>query len=264
MISLILGGGSGIGFESARILARRGYEIVLSGRSMDRLNLASDTIEKESGARPLCISCDIGKIDSVRQLKEELISRSICPDVIINAAGFGTIGYFLDNDADKERAETETNSIGTLNVMHEFLPMLTERDRGFFVNVASSAGYMPGSPGMAVYYATKSYCLSLTRSVAEELKMSGSHVTLSALCPGPVQTGFSKKAGGNDEYGPFAISAETCARALVNGMFKKKKVIVPGFFMKFTLPAAKILPAGLLLMIAGMHQKRKLSIKSNF
>lgn len=257
MISLILGGGSGIGFESARILASRGYDIVLSGRSIERLNKASDSIEKESGARPLCISCDVGNIESVRQLKEKLVSRSLYPDVIINSAGFGTIGYFLDNDADKEINETETNSIGTLNVMHEFLPVLTERDRGFFVNVASSAGYMPGSPGMAVYYATKSYCLSLTRSVAEELKMAGSHVTLCALCPGPVRTGFSGKAGGRNEYGPFAISAEACARALVNGMFKKKRVIVPGFFMKFTLPAAKILPAGLLLKIAGMHQKGK-------
>lgn len=293
--AVITGGGSGIGLAIAKLLFPE-FDLLLVGRSRSRLERGREEIlesfasencgPKERGAgspkkaesdpdsgnpkkeRIRLEVLDVSNFESVRDFHKRLLEEGRMPDLIVNAAGFGTIGRFTETDLSRECAETDTNCKGILHMMKLFLPEMIEGDRGAILNVSSSAGYMPGSPEMAVYYATKSYVLSLTRSVREELREMGSHVYLGALCPGPVRTGFTGKAvlhpsaEGGERPGKrrgdlSSISPEQCAKAALRGIRRKRAVIVPGFFMKFTIPASKILPASLLLRLAGLHQKRK-------
>ncbi|MEE3356722.1 MAG: SDR family oxidoreductase [Lachnospiraceae bacterium] len=259
MLALITGGGSGIGLEIARILYES-YDLILVGRNVNRLEdgRASILDSYQSKARKNTIetiSCDVSKPGDCQKLYDKLQNREI--DVLINAAGFGTIGNFLETDLSKEVEETETNCIGLMCMMKLFLPDMLKRRSGSILNVASSAGYMPGSPGMAVYYGTKAYALSLTRSIATEYSCKKKGVYIGALCPGQVLTDFSTKAGGQVKKGLGAITAEQCAREALRGMARKKKVIIPGALMKLSYPFTKILPGNLLLYFARKHQEKK-------
>lgn len=296
MAAIVTGGGSGIGFEIAKILyLEEGQDLILVGRNADRLRDAKLHLEKEQktndpkrertlpgssyGAEIRSSedvltdkrsastqeyptirtrSLDVSDLSACRVFHKYFEHLGLALDYLINAAGFGTIGSFTDTDLDREAAETDTNCRGLLQMTKLFLPDLM-KSKGRLLNVASSAGYMPGSPGMAVYYASKAYVLSLTRSIRAEkaVRESGAHI--SALCPGPVATEFSEKAGGGaDSSGLEVISAETCARAAVRGLKKGKDLIIPGGLMKWTYPLAKILPASWLLFFAGRHQDHKL------
>ncbi|MDD6667086.1 MAG: SDR family NAD(P)-dependent oxidoreductase [Lachnospiraceae bacterium] len=266
MAAIVTGGGSGIGFEIAKILyLEEGQDLILVGRNEDRLMRAKKRLETESKrkssgkAEPIIqtYAMDVSSLSACREFHSWIESHGIAADYLVNAAGFGTIGPFLQTDLDREARETDTNCRGLLQMTKLFLPDLM-RVHGCLLNVASSAGYMPGSPGMAVYYATKAYVLSLTRSISAERDVRRSKVLVSALCPGPVSTEFSEKAGGSATSGLAMISPQTCARAAVCGMKKGKHLIIPGGLMKCTYPLAKLLPASWLLFFAGKHQDQKL------
>ena len=295
MAAIVTGGGSGIGFEIAKILyLEEGQDLILVGRNADHLRDAKLSLEKERKTNDLkrertlpgssygpeirpsedvltdkrsastqefptirTCSLDVSDLSACRVFHTYFEHLGLALDYLINAAGFGTIGSFTDTDLDREAAETDTNCRGLLQMTKLFLPDLL-KSKGRLLNVASSAGYMPGSPGMAVYYATKAYVLSLTRSISAERDVRRSKVLVSALCPGPVSTEFSEKAGGSATSGLAMISPQTCARAAVCGMKKGKHLIIPGGLMKCTYPLAKLLPASWLLFFAGKHQDQKL------
>ena len=259
MIAVITGAGSGIGYEMSRILLMDyGYDLILTGRNIDRLEDARQKLtllwakgkkDVPEGRFPsiLTYALDVSDRRQVMNLHQKLQEKECLPDLVIHAAGFGTIGEFLSNDWEKEEQETLTNCNGVLHMMHAFLPDMVERNHGYFLNVASSASYMPGSPNMAVYYASKSYVLRLTEGVYQEIHKRADQVYLGCLCPGPVLTDFSR-----------TLTAEVCARKAIVSMFRRKRRIVPGFWMKFTIPAAKLLPDSFLLHLASRHQSKKL------
>ena len=123
------------------------------------------------------------------------------------------------------------------------------------MNVASSAGIMPGGPLLATYYATKAYVVSLTRAIAEELKVAGSNVKISALCPGPVDTNFNNVA--NVKFALKSLSSEYVARYGVDNLLKGKRVIIPGWQIKVACFGTKILPANLMLRLVYNQQMAK-------
>jgi short-subunit dehydrogenase len=175
-------------------------------------------------------------------------------DILINNAGFGTFGRFVDTDLDKELNMVDLN-IKALHILTKlFLKDMKAKDHGYILNVSSSASFQPG-PLMATYYATKAYVLRLTTALYEELRRDGSHVVISALCPGPVTTNFNKVA--DVEFEIKSLPSDVVAKYGIDMMFRKKLIIIPGLYMKSLYFMSHLVPTKLLLRAAYNIQRKK-------
>lgn len=257
MIAIITGASSGIGREIAKILARD-YDLVLVARREERLAIfceeISQTVKRDgTKCRAVAFPCDVSKPEECRRLYEAYAEEPV--EILVNGAGLGGFGQIMDVPIEQEMSMLYVN-IRALHLLTKyFLRDMIERKHGYILNIASSAAYMPGSPFMAAYYASKSYVLSFSRSIAYEPEVQKSGVYIGTLCPGPVATEFHKIAGfqGN----PGGMSPERCAKYAVKKMMRGKKLIIPGLSVKFTYIGSKILPVGVLLWMAKIHQIRK-------
>ena len=199
------------------------------------------------------ISCDLSDENNCIKLAEYLKTKNLT--LFINNAGFGDWGSFDNTDLNKELDMINVN-IKALHILtKEILKDFKKKDRGYILNVASSAGLLDGGPYMAAYYATKAYVTSLTSSIYEELKEAGSHVHISMLCPGPVDTNFNNVAGVT--FALSGISASYCARYALSELFKGTLTIVPTFTMKAAVLAGKFAPRKLLIKITAKQQLKK-------
>lgn len=249
MTALITGASSGIGREIARELAKKGIRLVISGRNYEALVKLRDEIGEK---RVKIIPADLSKTEECYRLYDEAKKYNI--DILINNAGFGLFGKFAETDLEREIEMIEVNVTAVHILQKLFLKDFRKRDKGYILNVASSAGFMPG-PYMATYYCTKNYVVRLTEAVSAELKNEGSHVSVSALCPGPVDTNFNNTAGVT--FALKGITAEYAAKCAVEGMFARKTLIIPTLKMKIADYGAGFLPPMLLAKIAGFMQKKK-------
>ena len=247
--ALITGATSGIGMEFARQLAKCGYGLIVTGRRLDRM----EALQQELQVPVEIVVADLNEEQACYDLLEQLRDREI--DVFINNAGFGLAGSFVDTDIKREVSMVKVNDLAMHILFKGILQTMVARDRGQILNVASSAGLLPGGPYMATYYASKAYVTSLTRAVAVELKERGSKVRIGALCPGPVDTEFNANA--DVTFALKGISAKQCVRECLSGMKKRKTVIVPTFVMKMAAFFGRFTPEGILLGIIGSQQKRK-------
>jgi len=176
-------------------------------------------------------------------------------EILVNNAGFGVFGEFSKTELSKDMQMLSVNTLAVHILTKLFLNDFIKKGKGRILNVASAAGFMPSGPLLSTYYATKAYVLTLTRSIAKELKKTNSKVTISALCPGPVKTEFDKVAG--VEFATAGMEAKQVADAAVVGMLKGKTVIIPGTFVKVGKFLSKILPDSLLTAFAYKFQKAK-------
>lgn len=247
--ALITGASSGIGREIAKNLSKRGFKVILCARREDRLRELAEELEAES--RIIC--CDLSEREECLRLYEEVRSEKI--SVLINSAGFGKVGAFADIPLDTELKMIDTNITAVHMLTKLFLKDFIAADRGYIMNVASSAGLMDGGPLMAAYYATKAYVVDLTCAVAQELKDAGSRVRICALCPGPVDTEFNSVA--DCKFSVKAVSAKYCSDKAVEGMFAKKLLIIPENTMKAMCAGARFLPRSLVLKVTGKIQQEK-------
>ncbi|MBR2289282.1 MAG: SDR family NAD(P)-dependent oxidoreductase, partial [Clostridia bacterium] len=186
---------------------------------------------------------------------KELFEKHPDIDILINNAGFGKFGEFDKTELNDELNMIDTNIVGLHTLTKLYLQKMKEKNKGYILNVASSAGLMPGGPLMATYYATKAYVISLTRGIAEELRVAGSNVKISALCPGPVNTNFNNIA--NVTFALKGLPSEYVAKYGIDQMLKGKKIIVPAWYMKIACFGAKILPANWMLKMVYTRQKSK-------
>ncbi len=253
MYAFITGASSGIGLEIAKILVKQ-YDLILVARDEKKLESTRRILQEMNQKHNIiCYSCDVSNREQCRRCFETFQETDI--EIVINGAGFGVYGDFLDTSCQAELDMIDTNVCGAQLIMKYFLKKLVQQGHGYFLNIASSAGYMPGGPKMAGYYASKAYLLSLTRSVAQELKDRGSHVYLGALCPGPVKTAFNLRAGvANDIQG---ISPQRCGAYAIKQMFRRKQLIIPGFTIWWTYLGSKLVSDSILLKIAGRIQAKK-------
>ena len=249
MKALITGASSGLGREMARLLAARGYELILCARREERLR----ELAAELPVPCRIIAADVSDEQECRLLYEAVQSEEL--EVVINNAGFGLFGEFVTADLDEELRMIDTNvravHILTKLAVRDFV----QRGRGYILNVSSSAGFLPG-PLMATYYATKNYVLRLTEALREELRRAGSPVRVCALCPGPVDTEFNDRAG--VVFALKGITPEFCVQEAMHGMMHRRIIIVPSAFMRACTTAQKLLPAPLLMPIVARQQKKKL------
>lgn len=248
--ALITGATSGIGLEFAKAYADRGYRLILCGRREERL--LEFAMQVDVPVRVLCY--DLSMEENCYKLLSQLEDEKI--DIFINNAGFGTCGIFTETDLAKEIAMIHVNDIAMHILFKGILKQMKGSGKGKILNVASSAGLMPGGPYMATYYATKAYVTSLTRAVARELKEEGSRIYVGALCPGPVDTEFNDCA--DVKFALKGISAEDCVRSALLGMKRRKVIIVPSLTMKLAMFGQKFVPDWLMVIIAGRQQSKKM------
>ncbi len=248
MKALITGASSGIGAEFAEIFSRMGYDLILVARREDRLKALAQRLKGNVKIITLDLSVSQNCIELFEQTKYEDI------DVLINNAGFGVFGEFCSTGLERELAMIETNITAVHILMKKFLPLFKEKNRGYILNVASSAAFLPG-PLLSSYYASKAYVLRLTQAVYKELDIAGSKVYLGALCPGPVDTEFNSVAGVN--FNIKNLTGKYVAEYAVKKMFKGKRIIIPGFFVRCGAFFSRFVPEKLLLHISYNIQKAK-------
>lgn len=252
-VALITGGSSGIGYALAKEYYARGYDLVLVGRDEKKLRQAAALLVQGTGGIVETVVCDLTRREECLRLHDLYRERAVC--VLVNCAGFGVYGQFAETDLQQEMFMMEVNCGAVHMLMKLFLQDMENRDGGSILNVASSAGLVPGGPCMAAYYATKSYVTSLTQGVAEELRASGSPVHVAALCPGPVDTPFFGQAG--IRASAKASTPESVAKAAMAGLDRGETVIVPGVGNRLACVAARLLPAKVILSVNRRIQEKK-------
>lgn len=248
--ALITGASSGIGAELAKLYASRGYFIILTARRAERLY----GLAEELNTKTRVIPADLADREECRSLYNKVSDLNV--ELLINCAGFGAVGKFEQIDLDRQLGMIETNCAALTALTHMFLKEFKYRDCGTVLNVASSAGLMPGGPNMAVYYATKAYVVSLTNALSEELRSAGSRVKAAALCPGPVDTEFSDTAG--VKFALKGITPQYCAKCAAYGLDKGETIIIPEEKMKAAAFLVRIIPKRISLFITGLQQKKKM------
>lgn len=247
---IVTGASSGIGSEIARVLAKRGHGVTLVARREDRLLALADELASSFGVRCEVVAADLTEADARSGLTAALDERGLVADVLVNNAGFSTMSAVSKGDPDREIAMIRTNVEAVVHLCSLFLPGMVERGSGAILNVASTAAFQP-LPGQAGYAASKSFVLSYTQAVAEEVRGSG--VTVTALCPGPVETEFAEVAGfeggeASDSLPRFMwVSAVDVATAGVDGLAKGRTVVVPGPANRVGSVLAPLVPRSLLL-----------------
>ncbi len=248
MKAIITGASSGIGADIARVLSDYGYDLILVARRKTRLT----KLKSELKTNVEIISMDISSTFNCMELYNQVKNEEI--EILVNCAGFGVFGDFTMTSLDKELDMIDTNIKGLHILTKLFLQDFTKRNRGYILNVASSAAFQPG-PLMATYYASKAYVLRLSESIYGELKEIKSNVGISILCPGPVDTEFNKVA--KVKFSVKALNSMDVANYAVKKMFKKKLVIIPGKLMKLNYIFNRFLPTKLLLKINYNIQSKK-------
>lgn len=248
MKALITGASSGIGKDMAKYLSSKGIDLILVARRKENLeelaNILNTNVE--------IISLDLSVLDNVEKLYNETKNKDI--DILINNAGFGLFGEFFETDLETEFKMIDVNIKAVHYLTKMFLFDFMKKDKGYILNVASSAGFMAG-PKLNTYYATKNYCLRLSEAIYEELRQRKSKVHISILCPGPVETEFNKVAHG--VFHTKSASSEYVAKYAIDKMFKNKLIIIPTLKMKLVIFGLRFIPQKLMLKISYMIQDRK-------
>jgi short-subunit dehydrogenase len=252
-VAVITGASSGIGAALAHEFAAHGHELVLVARREQALVAIAEAIAAKGSPRPTVLRLDVARVDAARDIGEALARRGLEPEIVINNAGFGLLGSADKLDRPAQLAMIDLNVRALTDLSLAFIESL-ERRKGGILNVASTAGFLPG-PGMAVYYATKAYVVSFSEALHQELKPRGVRVT--ALCPGPVPTEFQARAGmGSDFFPSFLVrSAESVAKDAYRGLKEGRRLVVPGFGNKLVPALAPFSPRSILLRIIHSHQK---------
>ncbi len=254
--ALITGASGGIGEEFARQLAKKGYNLILVARSRDKLNQLKKAWEEELGISVVVYPTDLANRRQLNQLYDRIKYEKLQVDILINNAGFGDFGEFTNTSWKKEDAMIRVNINALTYLSKMFAKEMVNRGHGYILNVASTAAFQPG-PLMAVYYATKSYVLSYTQAIANELKGTGVYATV--LCPGPVETEFKENANLADSKlfkRMTPSSPRTVATSGLKAMFNKKTVHIPGFANRFLAFGSRFMPRKLLTSTVRKMQER--------
>jgi len=244
-IALITGASAGLGVEFARQLSKRGHKLVLVARRKERL----DTLAAEvGGARTVAI--DLSAPDATAKLIDNIQAANEQVEILVNNAGFGLRGHFAEQEPARLRQMIDLNCGTLTELCRAILPQMIERGSGAILNVASTAAFQPG-PGMAVYYATKAFVLSLSEALHEEAKPHGVKVT--ALCPGPTRTEFGEVAGFSENAALTRVSMESrpVVRKGLEALEKNRAVLITGGLNKTIAFSTRFAPRFVARKIAG-------------
>lgn len=246
---LITGASGGIGEAFAVLLAAEGYSLGLVARNEGELNRVKGVISARHEVAVDVFPLDLGLEESAERLAASLAQHGFAPDILINNAGFGLAGRAVDLSREEQLRMIDLNIRALTDLSLRFLPGMIARRVGGILNVASVAGFMPG-PGMAVYFATKAYVLSFSDALSEELRGTG--VTVTSLCPGPVETGFQRRAGMRADRFSGPVKPSSASEVAAQGwaaFTKGERMVVPGWSNKLAAYGSLATPRRLLLPI---------------
>ena len=254
--ALITGASGGIGMELARIHAAKGDHLVLVARNSTKLNTLKSELEKAHGIRVHVIAKDLSVPNAAQEIYNEITAENISVDYLINNAGFGDFGMFYETDWDKESTMIRLNISALTQFCKVFLKDMVERNEGKIMNVASTASFQPG-PTMAVYYATKAYVLHFSEAINNEL--SDKNISVTALCPGPTESGFQAAAAMEESKmvkGKKLPSSAAVARYGYRAMMRGKSVAIHGFRNWMLANSVRFTPRFLVVKIVRMLQNK--------
>jgi len=253
-LAVVTGASSGIGEELARQLAERGANLVVTARSYDKLEQLAGELRRRHSIDVHVVPADLSEPDGVEKLCRavDVIGHEV--DHLVNNAGYGWAGPFERSDANNQRRMIRLNCEAVVMLTRYFVPPMLERGHGGVLNVASTASYQP-MPFMATYGATKAFVLSFSAALSEELRGTGVRVT--ALCPGPVPTGFQAAAGiepGLERVA--ALSAADAARRGLEAYAAGEAVCVPGAVNQAQTLVSKLMPRSVVTQSIARFMKR--------
>lgn len=243
---LITGASSGLGKDFAHIFAEKGYNLVLVARSEEKLNSIAKELEDKYKTKVTVLIQDLSENNSASKIYSEIKNQDIQIDILINNAGFGKIGVFIN-----EKVETLTEmvnlNITTLTEMTAlFLPEMIVRNQGKILNIASTAAFQ-SLPNFSVYAATKAYVLNFTEALHYELK--NKNISVTALCPGPTSTGFAKRANAETlSLFKHAMDSKTVAEIGYKALMKNKMTVIAGLNNKLLTYFSRLIPSRRLLI----------------
>ena len=253
--ALITGASAGIGTEFAKIFAAHGTSLVLVARRRDRLEaLATKLRTKHSQIKVEVIDMDLSNGQAGALLAKELERKGIEIEYLVNNAGFGSQGAFVQRPLAKELEMIDLNVKALVSLCGHLVPPMVQRGSGRVLNVGSTAGFQPG-PYMATYYATKAFVNSFSEALYEELRGTG--VTVTVLAPGPVDTEFIDVAGlvKSTMFKAAAVSAESVAQYGFDAMMRGQPLAVHGLKMKALLQSIRIAPRSAVRKIASTFNR---------
>jgi short-subunit dehydrogenase len=247
--ALVTGASGGIGEHLARRFAAAGFDLVLVARREERLKALADEFAGAHGVRSLIVAADLTDPAAPRAVVSRVDGEGLKPDALVNNAGFAVSGPFAQTPERAELDLIQVNVTALVYLTKLLLPGMLARRRGWVLNVASTAAFLPG-PLMAAYYASKAFVLSFSEAVATEVEGSG--VTVTTLCPGPTATGFADAAGvaGSSLFSTGAMDAETVARAGFEGLMAGRRVVIPGLKNRLIVASTRLAPRRMLAKIA--------------
>jgi short-subunit dehydrogenase len=246
--TLITGASSGIGEVFARKLAARGRNVLLVARSEDKLITLCNELGRSNSVRAQYVALDLSKPESPARLFEEAEKRGMTVDMLINNAGFGSMGDFATLDLERELNMIDLNIKSLLELTYRFLAPMRERRQGAIINVASTAGFQ-AVPFMATYAATKAFVLSFSEALWEENRPHG--IKVMALCPGVTETNFFEAAHGHKPPARMAQSPEDVVETALRGIAQGKSHIISGWTNRAMVEAERLAPRSLVTRMAG-------------
>ncbi|MDO4357733.1 MAG: SDR family oxidoreductase [Clostridia bacterium] len=243
--ALITGASGGIGRELAKIFAREGWNLVVVARSEDMLNELKRALEQAHGISVRVLIQDLADPGAPRRVAEQLAAEHMAVDALVNNAGFGDNGDFVDSDWQRQRDMVQLNVLALMELTHIFGAQMRDRGSGRILNIASVAAFFAG-PRMSIYYASKAFVRSFSEAVSEEMRGTG--VTVTALCLGPAKTGFEANAhmkGSRMFKLLFPENPRTVAEAGYRAMMAGRTLCYHGAVTKLANVAGRIAPRAL-------------------
>lgn len=247
--ALITGASSGIGLEFAKIFAAEKNNLVLVARSGGKLIQLAEDLQRKHNISVRVIGADLSRMSEVQKVYDTCKAYNIQIEYLVNNAGFGDFGYFIESDWNKTEQMLDLNIKSLTKMCRLFVPGMVQRKSGKVLNVASTAAFQPG-PTMAVYYGTKSYVLFLSEALYNELHGTGVHVT--CLCPGSTESGFQSVANLQESAlvkGRKLPTAKEVAAFGYKAMMKNKMTVIHGMKNFIVANAVRFTPRKMVLSI---------------
>lgn len=248
--TLISGASSGLGYELARIFAEKGSNLILIARQENKLRQIAAELEGNHNIKILVIPQDLSQPAAADKVFNKVRECSIVVDYLVNNAGFYIQGPFRETSWEKELELIHLQCINHTKLVKLLLPEMLEKKEGGILNVCSTGSFMPG-PYNDIYCATKSFMLSFSEALAEEL--AGSGVKITALCPGGMNTSFQDLRRRNHSYFNPLMEAPVVAKSGYHAFMKGKRVFVPGIANKMQVFALRFMPRRFVARLAGMY-----------
>jgi short-subunit dehydrogenase len=253
--ALVTGASQGIGKVFAQSLAVRKQNVILVARSKDKLENLAEELRHSQGILAVAIDLDLTSPSAITRLTEQIRERKLRVNLLVNNAGFGLRGKFLDLPLQRQTEMLSLNNAAVVELTYSLLPSLLEHSQSGIINVSSTAGFQP-IPYASLYAATKSFLTAFSLGLQEELRSSG--VSVVTLCPGRVRASAlpAERENGKTKFGFIYQSAEDVVREALDSLSKGGGLVIPGLVNKISLFAQHLIPRRKVPKLVAMMSKQ--------